>query len=96
MKVEPSDRDWYTIQAIRPGDFVAVHFLPDVTEGLIGFVVSDSGRRLRLSVHQVSGGGIKDEEECLSWDTVIPMTAVAFVRHLPGKPVECACREGLS
>jgi hypothetical protein len=46
-----------------------------------------------MQVHQAVGDAL--EEKCLDWEIVVPMQALAFIRHQSWKPKACACREGV-
>lgn len=93
MEIERNERHPFN-PALREGDFVGVHFNLGVSDGFIGYVISASVERVRLKAHQRLKAEF-DRDTCLDWDLVIPMTAVAFVRHLKAKPLECSCKDGL-
>ena len=92
LAIERSNRSPETVQSLKRGDFVALHFNPAIEKGFIGFIVQAKDR-VRLRVHQPVGDKLQDE--CLKWDIVVPMEAIAFIRHLSWKLKSCDCREGL-
>lgn len=96
MKVEPNHRSAFN-HALSEGDFVDVRFNSALDSGYYGFVIWASRHRLRLKAHAAVGRFEPAvDRECLDLDLVIPMTSIAWIRHLPGKPANCKCRDGLS
>lgn len=93
MSIEPNQRSAFD-EALAEGDFVSVHLNVDITRGFIGSVVSTGSDVLRILAHQPTGNQFLGT--CLGWDVVFPWASIAFIEHLPGKPVDCLCREGLS
>lgn len=95
MKAENNDRSAYD-PSLAEGDFVEVRFNANLQSGFFGFVVSATAKRLRLKAHGALGEFVTDREPCLNHDLVIPMSSLAWVRHIPSKPADCDCKEGLS
>lgn len=84
MGLEASGRSPHTVQALKEGDFVAVHLnTADLKAGFFGSVTTAGTDRLRIVVHQPVTDEFS-EDSCLGWDVVIPWPSILFVRHLRG------------
>ncbi|MBF4768335.1 hypothetical protein ISU10_11210 [Nocardioides agariphilus] len=100
MKKVPNSHTPHTVQSLRAGDFVEVRLNAHLSGGLVGYVRAASKLHLRLLAHSFEGPYVEVEAakgvDCLAWDLYIPMSSIAWIRHLPLKADECSCSEGLA
>lgn len=91
MKVEDNTDNWQA--ALKSGAFVQAHLNASPNVAFIGFVRLANEHRISMVVHEVVGPVEVTSAPCLAWMVYLPVASVAWVRHLPGRPSECDCRD---